>query len=390
MKNRVYFLCFSPHQLINALYYGMKVQWGDECETVLIWTDYNRVRIDVSFAEQIFDRVVVLESLEYANFFKRQLIRFRYSGQLFHHTELGRVCAEKAGKHLLFCFLDMEFYTGRLIREFAKMPSSEIVLAEEGAGTYMMEGGPIHLRTKIMMAFWGQPMGPYVGSNENIRTLMVKEPDEMPAQKTKSRTLIRQRNVFADRELVAWLKERFLGGLRPDPRTRPKLLWIGEPLNGLFLSKKDEMRILGEIFAAMSRKYQICVKAHPKERQDRYARIIEKYGAIQLNVEEYAWLPVEVIAQFVGAEVIMTPLSSAAYNIYECGVQAKYIYCYKLFGISVEEDYFENHADKANIFVVETFDELMEAVDAPVERMEPVEDAVCDDVAYLERFAQTK
>lgn len=390
MKSRVFFSCFTSYQLVNALYYCMKVKWGDECEKILIWLNDTNSEIDIGFADKMFDRIFEIDSLPKVNFFRRQLVRCLSAGRFFSISKLGKFCKEKYKKNILICFNDQQYVTNKLIHVFSQMPSSDIVLIEEGVGTYVM-GEKIQedIPAQIVNFLWGLHSEPYIGANKNIHALIIKKPDEIPAQKTTGRVLIRKNNIFADESWIALFKERFLDNLVLEHSTKPRALWIGQPLGDFFLSKEEENKVLDRIFSVISKEYQVCIKPHPLDKSGRYTQFLEKYGILELRAGKYSWLPVEIIAQYLNAEIIMGPMSSALYNIYQSGVIGKYIYCYKLFGVTVGQDYFNNLASKKNIYVIESIEELPKVISFPIGHLDMDKELLNDDIQFLEDLLLT-
>lgn len=384
--NRVCFACYTIYHLINAIYYSMMVDWGpDTCEKVLVWTDNTKANIDLNSFRKCFDRIYELVSLKDVGLFEKQFLKMRDGGRLFKQSKLGKALSSEYDSNILFVFSDQEYSTNKLISEFKKLSNSTVILIEEGIATYVFDTRRITGATKVLNLLLGIKTQAYVGKNEDIDVLIVKKPEEMPTEKILGRKLIKQGNIFCDLEwLKKFRKELYDIQICFDINSnKPRVLWIGQDLSIYTKDKVNELDVIESVFEFLAGENQVIVKKHPNECEDRYKRF-EKLGVLEVDFGPFTWLPIEMLASYIVPDIIITPMSSAAYNIYQMGFMRKIIYCYKLFGIDICDDYFSKILGLDNIYNVSNISELVSVIKLPNIQVPKRENQIGDDICFLE------
>lgn len=355
--NRVWFSCFTAYHLFNSLYYSTKVDWGKDCERTLIWVNDTRIRINVDVFSSCFDKIIKIDSLRDLSFINKQVAKCKNGGRLFNGSVLGKELSRKFDKSVLVCFSDQHYITNKLVNKFKTLENSHVVIVEEGVATYVTnEVYDPPFSTRAGNLLFGLHSQRYVGENANIDTFIVKDPDRLPKEKVLDRKVIKQNNVFCDREWINELLEKYVKKTNDFHGSKPVLLWIGQPLEGNYLEESEEEQIRVRIFERLAAKYQLLVKTHPGERPDKYEGLKPEVSIVDFG--EFSWFPIEVLASMIKPQIIVTPMSSAAYNIYQTGFEGKILFCYKLFGIDIGQDYFAELEKKRNIYNVKDMDEL--------------------------------
>ena len=355
---RVWFSCFTTYQLFNSVYYSMRVNWGNNCKKTLIWINDTKSVIQIDLFRDFFDEIIVLDSLPKVGFIRRQIDKCKNGGRLFAWSIMGKELKKHFEKNILICFSDQHYVTNKLIAQFDDIENSTVVLVEEGVSTYILdEKHKDRFTTSVSNLLWGLHDQKYIGENPRIDIMIVKKPNEMPKEKLLDREVVKQNNIFCDQKWLLELSNKYYQ-TNIIKSNKPIILWIGQPLGGDYLDESEEMRILDQIFAVISKKYDVLIKKHPSEQEGRYKRFSEMYGVLEKNFGEYTWFPIKIFAKLIQPEIIVTPMSAAAYNIYQTGYNGKIIYCYKLFGIDLGDKYFKEISSKNNIYNVNAIDEI--------------------------------
>lgn len=356
---RIWFSCFTTYQLFNALYYSMRVDWGTNCEKTLIWINDTQSHIDIDSFREYFDQVFHLDSLPSVSFFRRQITKCKNGGRLFKWSSLGKELRKEFNKNILICFSDQHYVSNKLINMFYSLNNHRIILVEEGVGTYVIEEKHKDRLTSIIASkIFGLHSQKYIGENSFIDTLIVKKPNEIPSIKVQGRKIIKQNNIFCDLEWTKYIIDRYLKEFSVDNSKYPRLLWIGDPLGGDYIDESSELKIIESIFKVLSKEYSVFVKKHPSEKNDRYTGVKNLFNVKEIEFGKYTWFPIEILINIINPKVIVTPMSSAAYNSYQTGFSGKIIYCYKLFGINECNDYFTMLSQKNNIYNVDSIKEI--------------------------------
>ncbi len=351
-KKRFYFSCFTVYHLFVALYYASKVQ-SSNVSCVLIW--FEKDDVNVNKYSNLFDEIYVIER-EKGKFYKYWL-RIKTSGYLagsYYKHSLNK----QSPNDVLFVFSDEHQATWRLMNVFKKQ-GCKIVLVEEGIGTYAFHKHSFSHKVLLSELIFGCRGENNIGVSPYIDSYIVKKPDALPKSKHKGRPVIQQNTMFDDKTWIEGL------GVLNNNKTKAELnkfndqriLWLGQPLSSCGVDLKTEIGVSNKIIKSLPSDYTTIIKKHPRDQ-------IKKYDYINGNsVSKYfvnhdTWIPVEVLAGMINPGIIISPLSSAGTNLYDLGYGNKVIFCYKLFGISIDESWLEKYKDNKDIYNVSSFEEL--------------------------------
>lgn len=351
----VVFCCFTPYQLINSVYYGLKL--GKKVRRILIWHNYTGYKIGMERFQGAFDDMVLLANFYQAPFFRRQYLKCLYGGWLFRRSEINK-CMEGVdhSQTTLMIYSDQHIVTRRLIELYAPQVK-QVILVEEGMSTYLIRYRKIpKTRDWWINLFLGARYEPYIGANRAIDTIFVKHPEFLPEEKTVGRTVIRQNNVFRDAmwqsifsDLLRgfnWTakstdnpKEKMCGIDLEEPGKvrlpRKTLLWLGQPVEGDGISTQAQLTWIRSVCAELPENYTVVIKAHPREAEDKYKELVEEHKVYQVQLNENNWIPIEILASMINPDVLLTVYSTAAQNISELGIKCKVAYCYRHFGLEL-------------------------------------------------------
>ena len=362
MYKRAYFLCCATYHLTVALYYAMQVEWGNT-ERILVWQNNTNAVVDKELLEKYFDKVIYVRGrdLVYYPFLEQQVYKIVNAGWLFRFSKIGELLHEKPEGNIVFLFNDTTRLTDKTVYEFGKR-GNKIVLIEEGTGTYSHSNSLHNLKTRIGNVMCGQKVEPYIGANPHISTVIARHIDDLPKYQTNGRIVVEQNHIFFD---DSWIK-KILDIFRPVimkylyPRSAKMALWIGEPLSPSLKSEEDEQDVLDSIFTVINREYNIIVKMHPREDKNKYNGLIAKHGIRIIEDQCLSWFPVEMIANVLEPDVVLTPFSSAPIGIKSC---IKAIYCYKLFDVTTSNQIIARLEKKRkNTYNVATMNDLILAL----------------------------
>ena len=333
MYKRAYFLCCATYHLTVALYYAMQVNW-ENTEKILVWQNNTNAVVDKELLEKNFDTVIYIRGRDLViyPFLEQQRYKIVNAGWLFRFSKIGKMLHEMPNGNAVFLFNDTTRLTDKVVLEFGKRESNKIILVEEGTGTYHYRQSKLNIKTRIGNLLCGQKAEPFIGANPYIDTVIARNVHELPDYQTSNRRTIQQSQLFFDsiwtKKLIEIVKESL--DLYIQNGDKKVALWIGEPLSPSLISAEKENEILDFIFAEIAKKYVVLVKMHPREDRNKYDSFSEKYSVEIIIDERLSWFPVEILANVINPDIVLTPLSSALNGIMP---SIKAAYCYKLFQI---------------------------------------------------------
>lgn len=387
MKKKVFFICNSAYHLIASLYYGMSVHWDRNVETYLIWTNNTKNDINVDYFKEYFDYIFEYVNCKNYGFIKKNIYLTVFAGHGFFLSKMGYEYLKQRKYNIIVCFNDQDLMTNKIIRIFSKKLSNKIILMEEGVATYNIINNIVFSKKKILNMLRGIRSEPYTGHNKNISTFIVKNPEDMPKCKVKGKRVIKQNNFFCDDEWIHRLRQKYLSKYDFNIKSEKKIiLWLGQPLEIGYLNITDKMRYIENILKFLKNKYVMVLKKHPRELMGKYAELREKYNLFEITAGEYSWFPVEIFARTLQPDIVLTPFSSAAYNIYQTGMKCKVIYCYRLFGLDVGNGYFDKLAEKNNIYNIKDLNDLQSALEQKLDEPETYETIQNFDIDFFENI----
>lgn len=360
-ETRVIFYAYTSYHLFYSVYYAMQVHWKENTKKYLIWYKYNIYAMDLNFLNPYFDDVIVITDPENDSFLLRQLKRSINGGYLFRYSQVGRFLASQRQNNIFVCFSDQNDYVIRAIALIKRNKNNAVIMVEEGDATYAFpkyETPTIYNRLAQIVT--GSERGRYIGHTGAVDVWIVRQPETLPLKKKGVSTVIKQNDIFADKE---WTNQfSFLWrdklSVMPAGHGKKKILWIGGPIEVHGVAVKEELLWLMEIADAVQDKYMIYIKQHPRERDEKYAGLVG-HSNIEMVGEGLQWIPMEFLVNMFQPDIILTVSSSAAFHIYEGGFKGKVIYTYRRFkDIQIDQDVIVEYAKKENIYDVKNLDEL--------------------------------
>ena len=245
--------------------------------------------------------------------------------------------------------------------------AKDVVLVEEGMATYLIRSHKIQKsRDWFINLLLGAKYEPYIGANPLVHTFFVKHPEALPEEKKKNRTVIRQNNVF--REDLIWkdLFDDILSTISFLTNKKKTLLWLGQPLEMDGVSADEQIRWLRKVANSISDDYQVLIKTHPREAPDKYMALNDCNNVSILQLKEYSWIPVEILASLIQPNDVLTAYSTAANNILELNITCKIIYCYSAFRLTVGKEIEQYISSNPNIYCIREPEELIQALNEQV------------------------
>lgn len=331
MRRRVIFICCATYHLIVALYYAMRVDWKNT-EKILIWQNNTNACVDTDLFRAYFDRVISVRGKDLVSysFLEQQRYKLVSAGWLFGWSEIGRLLRERKVKNIIVAFNDMTRLTDKVLYSYGKKKNNQIILVEEGIGTYYSKNN-ISTKRKLGNLLLGLKEEIYIGHNPYIDTVIVHNPKDLPDYLVKGRKVITQNNPFIDDSWIGAMGDVIdINYNTYEDSEKKTILWIGQPLSPDIVTAKREEQTLQKLFSYLSSLFTIIVKMHPRELKEKYSSYIEQ-GFIHLfEADGKEWISVELIASLLKPYLIITPLSSAPLNMTD---DVKICYCYNLFGI---------------------------------------------------------
>ncbi len=357
----VIFSCFTPYQLLNAVYYGEKLK--KKAKRILIWHNYTKYNIDLYRFEMAFDEVCSINNFYTESFLPRQFHKCLYGGWLFKFSSIYKIISKMTGNDtLLLIFSDQHIVSRKILTSFANK-AKDVVLIEEGMATYLIRSREIpKSKDWFINLFLGARYEPYIGANHNIRTIFVKHPNMLPEEKKQNRTIIQQNNVFRDR-IWGELFQDVLPYLNSIGEHRKKIiLWLGQPLEMDGVSLEAQISWLQNVGNAIPEDYTLLIKPHPREEVNKYNSLLNSKNIKQMNFGKINWIPIEILASLIRPDVVLTAFSTAANNILELGLQCKVVYCYSTFGLFMGDKVVGHLETDANIYNIKNVAELCDVL----------------------------
>lgn len=361
MKNfRITFLCFTIYQLNVAFYYAIKLK-NTKCEYTLIWNNFINQNIDINLYKKPFDNIILINNYESGSIILRQINKCVAAGKLFFLSKLGTYYKNPRNKEILICFSDQHTLTHKMMEEVAKVDSHEIILVEEGMNTYM-DSTHIGIRNKLVNLVLGLKTEEYIGKSNLIDTMIVKQPEMLLPKKRKHRKVIKQNNIFIEegwqKDIIRVIKKYLLQYTNSN-LMKSSILWLGQPLeidNGINID--TQKRILDSLINMIPNHYSVYIKLHPRENISKYA-FLKKYDNVEIiNLGNYSWIPVEILAKTLNPDVIMSTYSSAVQNIKQIIPKSKAIFVFPLFRLKIDKRIFKKLCTNENYYIANSVEDI--------------------------------
>lgn len=357
MNNTIVFVCFTPYQLLNAVYYGNRL--GAEVRRVLIWHNYTKYNLDLQRFNLFFDDICEISNFYEEPFFKRQFHKCLYGGWLFRLSKINRLLKTIDIKNTILClFSDQHIVSRRILTTFGQR-AFDVVLIEEGMATYLIRNKAIpKSKDMIINLFLGARYEPYIGANKLIKTIFVKYPYMLPEEKKNNRVVVLQNNVFRD-DMWNGLFSDVLKRVNWDNNDQKKtVLWLGQPIEMDGVPTDIQLKLLKRINEMVGSEYQILVKSHPREDDNKYITLTQETSIMQIQLGEMNWIPIEVLAGIIKPDIVLTAYSTAANNILELGLECKVIYCYQMLELYIGEHISDLIADSPQVYIIHSYEEF--------------------------------
>lgn len=330
MKTAV-FVCFTPFHLLTAYYYGFKIK--NHAKRVLIWHDFNNYGIGLERFKEGFDEICIVPALSSVSKLRRQYLKCLYAGWLFSFSPIEEVFSSlDMKKTVLFFFSDQEYVTNKILKKLGNKVE-DVVLVEEGLGTYVILSDEIVRDIRwLVYGLLGGRTEPFIGASKVIKTVFVRKPDQLHEKKVSNRKIVQQSNFFCDdvwKEVFQdlWCK------LKVNSRYK-YLLWLGQPMEEHGITVERQIILFKEIEKYVSQDYKIVIKPHPREDESKYFSFNNYKNHVQVLPKSLQWVPVEIIAPILNPTVVLTAISSAVSNIIDLGIRCKAVYYYKILGLN--------------------------------------------------------
>lgn len=361
----VVFVCFTPYQLMNAIYYCIHLK--DESHRILIWHNYTKYMINIKRFESAFDEIIEIGNFYEESLLLRQYHKCLYGGWLFCWSKIYRLLSRlDMNKVVLFLFSDQHILSRKVLTSIGTC-TKDNVLVEEGMATYLIRTRKIpKTRDWLINLVLGARYEPYIGANPLIRTLFVKHPEILPYDKKRNRTIIRQNNVFQDNMIWNTYFGDILDNISPFSKNKKTILWLGQPIEMDGVSTATQIEWLKKVASIIPDNYQILIKVHPREKENKYADLSIFDNVLVIQLKEYSWIPVEVLSTVIQPEIVLTAYSTAANNILESGITCKIIYCYHALGLHIGKEADQYINSDENIYCIKQHDELLQILDKPI------------------------
>lgn len=355
MKTAV-FVCFTPYQLLNAVYYGKKLD--KKVKRVLIWHNYTKYKIDLNRFKASFDNICAVSNFYEEPFIKRQYHKCLYGGWLFRFSKINILLSKFKEDAVLFVFSDQHIVTNKILTVYGQK-AKDVILTEEGLGTYLIRRRDIP-KTKdwFINLFLGAKYEPFIGANRFIKTVFVKKPWMLPDEKKHNRTVVQQNNVFCDEMWKDLFRDVLSDGISAEKSKKKVILWLGQPIEMDGVSADIQIEWLRKMESALPEDYQIIIKPHPREVENKYDILTADTNIKQLRLKDFNWIPIEILVSLIQPDVALSAYSTAAINIIELGIKCKAVYCYPAFKLSIDDNVSELFKKSANVYCVNNLLEL--------------------------------
>ena len=350
---KVYFVCFTAYQLFVCLYYARKLN-KQNARLVLIWFDDNQA--DVYRFNKLFEEIHVIKD-EYATNVNKYITRLKIKGYLANRT-YKRILGGIPNNSVVLFFSDEHYPSNRIIQICGKGKGNKTILIEEGIGTYSFHNHSFSLKLWFSELLFGCRGEKNIGVSPLITSFIVKAPEALPRIKHRGRPVIQQNTMFDDKD---WIKS--LNVLSDESKSvlnklhEKKILWLGQPLFSDREKINDEMVVVNKILQRFSSEYQTIIKKHPRDDKKKY-KYLNGDNFCNYFVDHETWLPAEILVSEIDPDIIISPFSSSAINLYKLGFGKKIIFCYKLFSINIDDSWLEKYKNNSDIYNVSSFDEL--------------------------------
>lgn len=347
-ENKVIFVPFTVFQLVSSIYYAQKLK-SEKTTTLLIWQNYTNCNINVYDYSAFFDIILEIDDFYKRGLFRRQWEKCFYAGWFYYFSPIHRQLKKYKNDNVtLVCFSDSMIVTTRIINEVAGFDRHHIVVCEEGIKTYTIEY-PEHGKAWIFDKMLGAKESNYIGENKRIDSFVVKKPDELPADKKKSRATVQQNDFFLDTSFMNCFSSG-LNNYRIDSHKKT-VLWLGQPLETDGISPESELRVLREIAQSLS-DYNFVIKRHPRENQKKYDFLNESNVHV-LDFGDSNWLPIEIIISKINPSTIISVYSSAGLNLLQYLPDAICLYIYPIFKMKPPKEFISIVESEQNAYVVD-------------------------------------
>lgn len=373
------FSCFTPYQLMNSIFYAVKLKKYD---SYLIWQDYANYGIDLDKFKSYFKEIMVIPYYMNNDRMKKQYLKCLHSGYLFGISKEYDFL--KRFEHsIMVIFSDQEPSCNRQIRCFCRCDGNKVMLVEEGIGTYCGEPQHLSLKVKLIYSALGIHTQPYIGASEHISTMIVKHPELLDKKRYKCNNFVSQSNILFDNQFMNELNIIDLPN-KEKKSTKKTALFLGGPLQERGVSEREYIEKLKEIFKILNDDYDIIVKPHPRENIEYYTEIP---NISIMNRGEDKWIPFELMIKKIQFEILLTTVSSAAFNAYEIKSDIKVIYLYKLFkGLTLDDQIIQKYGKMNNIYIPANIEMLKTSISSPLLERDIHFDIKNDDIVHIKKI----
>lgn len=150
------------------------------------------------------------------------------------------------------------------------------------------------------------------------------------------------------------------------------------------VSEGEYVERLKEIFEILNDDYDIIVKPHPREDIEYYKEIP---NISIMNCREDKWIPFELLIKKMKFEILLTTVSSAAFNAYEIKDDIKVIYLYKLFeNLTLDERIIQQYGKMNNIYIPTNIEMLKTSISNPLIERDIHFDIKDDDIVHIKKI----
>lgn len=341
----IIFNCFTPYQLLISMYYANSIKG---VKKVLIFKDFADYHIDPLFYQSFFDVNIYVPYYYKKNIFLKQFYKMFYSGYLFRFSPIYHQIIKIKSAIFMF-FSDQEVTTNKIISILKKNKSNKLILVEEGLALYTISYTRISLKTLLGNILCGVCTQNYFGESKSFDTVFAIEPNCVH-KRFMCKKVIKQSDIFLDTDFLKKLRIQsdFIRG-----GNRKKLLILGDPVNELGIDEVEYVNSIIGIVNNCKDDYDIYIKPHPRENVNIYKCI--KNCTI---INDYKWLPVELIATKYSFDALISIISSASINIARIDSRIKAFMTFKIYRFNLQDEIVDRMKMYKNIVIVDSFNDL--------------------------------
>lgn len=334
-------MCFTPYQLITAMYYSYVFP---NVNKTLIYMDYSDYKIEQRFYLKYFDSVVYVPSYINDNILIKQFKKCYYGGHLYKFTNIHNYLKNK-NKTICFIFSDQECLSYKALVDLYKKKDNVIILTEEGLGTYV-KNSKLPLKTMLINKILGINTLKYVGESNKYDYVFVKKPNKLEVDKFLDKKVILENEFFNDFNFINDLNINLDSILL----NNKFILFLGSPIDQLKINKDEYVRIIKEIILKFNNQYRIVIKPHHMED-------ISIYNGLKdiILIDKYSWVPAELIVQKYNPIALFGIYSASIMNIAQLKPNLSIYLLYGILGLNLPDIVCKSYLSYKSVILINDY-----------------------------------